>query len=166
MLRCINEVATAGLNDDLFEDDLDKLGGGASNYTICTYIATDTSLKIKKDAYVFAFKYVNKLTTGNRTLDQVKISSSITPLTATFTDLGDEISSSSGVGVKYFILKGNTLANTADGYLAFYSQNIMGNKAISGYVDYYKSGNSTTLSNTESNNIYHYQALTTTQKQW
>ena len=126
---------------------------------------TDTELKIANNEYVFAFKYINKANTTVRTTDRVKISSSTDILTG-YANIGTALPSHSGNGTKYFILKGNTTKNTAEGYLNFYSSANIGQKPISGYRNYYVSGNNNTFGGTTESIIYRYQALTTTQKQW
>ena len=161
----LNQVTTAGLKDIVFEQDLATLQSGASNFTITAKNDTDTELKIDNNEYVFAFKYINKASATVRSTDRVKISSSTDILTG-YTDLGNTLPNHSGNGVKYFILKGNTIKNTAEGYLNFYSSANMGQKAISGYQNYYQSGNNNTFSGSTESIIYRYQALTTTQKQW
>lgn len=161
----LNQVTTAGLKDVIFEQDLATISSGANNFTITAKNDTDTELKIANNEYVFAFKYVNKANANIRSTDRVKISSNTDILTG-YADIGTALPSHSGNGIKYFILKGNTTKNTAEGYLNFYSSANMGQKAISGYINYYESGNNNTFSGNTENIIYRYQALTTTQKQW
>jgi hypothetical protein len=161
----LNNVSTAGLSDGVFESNPGSLdSNGGSGYTMCTQNTSDTNLRIKEDNYVFAFKYVSMVAT-TRTTDRVKISSSTT-ITDTFTDLGSTLASHSGIGVHYFVIKGNNTKNSGDGYLAIYSSNSTGKKTMAGYSNYYRSGNHSSMNAQETTSIYQYQALTTTEKQW
>jgi len=160
----LNQVTTAGLKESLFEQDLTSLSPGANGYTVSAKNDTDTELMLANNEFVFAFKYVNKAGVANRTNDQVKISSN-SDISLGYSNLGTALPSHSGNGVTYFILKGNTTKNTAEGFINFYSSNSMGYNVINGYTTRFASGNANTLNGTDAN-TFRIQALTTIQKQW
>lgn len=157
----LEEITKVGLNDTDYESDDTKLRSGARSYTLA--MTGGTSVRIPKDAYTIAFKYVSK-EAGTRVDDKVKISSNSDPLVG-YTNLGTKLPSHSGVGEHYFVIKNNSTKNTAEGHLAFYSSKNTGYKTIAGISNRVSNGDSNTLNSTETI-IYQFQALATIKKQW
>ena len=128
-------------------------------------LANNNGINIPSDSYVFAFKYH----TIRPEAPSIVIKQSSTSVTEGYRDIGNPIPNHEGGGNICFVIKGNNLKTTSEGFLAVY---IGRGNSVGHRIDIVESMNASGNRNTnslflQSNNVLHlYQGLSTTQKQW
>lgn len=168
----LNNISRTSASEADFDSSVATEIGGGGAFTSSNI---NTSATVPNAGYVFAFKYVLEGSSSSISNSQVKQSS--TSNYQGFANLGSTLPSHTNNGTTktfYFVLKGNTIATTATGYISLSSTTNVGQafKRIAGTSYYYSSvANQNTLFTTIYNGggtgvRWLRQGLVTTQKQW
>ncbi|MDB5226317.1 MAG: cadherin repeat protein [Bacteroidota bacterium] len=157
----LNNVTRAGVTEADYTNVAVSSTSSSGLYTI----AQDDGATMPTGSYLFAFKI--SINSGTNSGAKVKVSS--TSVTTGYSDLGSVLPTHS-TGDHYFVLKGNTIATTATGYLAYtYAAAATINfKTIPGKGNYsYGTGDVNVLPSSTTNDVvFLAQGLSTTVKQW
>jgi len=154
----LNDVSKVGTTDALY-----NATEGNSNTNSWTII-NDIGASVPENSYVFAFKYY--INTGTD-ITGFKIKQSET-IDDSYTDLGGALPIHSGTEENvYFVLKGNSNKLNTEGYVGFHKPSGPSiGFTSSASENYYFADNDVNTGFSFFNGYVHYQALSTTQKQW
>lgn len=155
----LNNVNKAGAIDEHYE--MPQTVNGFSDVTWTNI----TQPSIPSESLLFAFKFTSNSGTGSSS--RVKLSS--TSPTAGYSDIGSPLPETNESGSLHFVLKGNDSPTNTQSYLCIYaSRGIKGSHNISNYNGRSLEGNQNNLENGffYEGFVFHYQGLSTTQKQW
>jgi len=154
----LNEVAKIATSDGDFDNT--TLPSTVSTSAADTTIANNNGETMPSGSYLFAFKYTSG---GVATMMRAKQSS--TTIDTGYENLGGNFPMSPATGNHYLVLKGSNSPTAAEGYLAFYSP-LKSFRNYPSALIYSGNGDTNTLADLQSNNLFLYQGLSSTQKQW
>ena len=157
----LTNISRVGVSEADFTNVAVNVASSSGIYTL----AQNDGVTMPTGSYLFAFKI--SINTGTNTGAKVKVSNSA--VSNGYSDLGSLLPNH-GVGEHYFVLKGNAVATTNVGYLAYtISSGVKINfKDIVGKGSYYYvTSDANTLTNsTIGGAVFLAQGLSTTVKQW
>ncbi|WP_346881684.1 cadherin repeat domain-containing protein [uncultured Algibacter sp.] len=159
LARRINDVDKIATSDARYDFNANIIRG-TGDFTV----SNDNGQNIPSSSYVFAFKY----NAQDADIEGSKVLVSDTAIAGTYVQLGGTLPKSV-IGDQYFVIKKNTSATTAEGFLAFHFASNIGVKNITSMPNQYafERGDATNLTETFNDNAtFLYQGLSTTQKQW
>lgn len=154
----LNEVSKIATSDADYDNIL--LPSTISSSAADTTIANNNGVIMPSGSYLFAFKYIAGGVTTN-----MRVKQSSTDIDIDYQDIGNILPMSPASGDHYLVLKASSDPTSSIGYLAVYSP-------IKTFRNYptalNNSGNGQTneLPNFLSNNLFLYQGLSSTQRQW
>lgn len=154
----LQDVAKVATNDGDYNNT--TLPSTISNSAADTTIANNNGETMPTGSYLFAFKYVSG---GVATSMRAKQSS--TEAASGYENIGNTFPMGPVNGTHYLVLKGSNVATTDIGFLAMYSP-IKSFRSYPPAINQRGIGDTNTLSDVSSNNLFLYQGLSTTQIQW
>ncbi|MBR9914571.1 MAG: cadherin repeat domain-containing protein [Algicola sp.] len=153
----LKEVSKIATSDAYFDLNETIFGANAP----ATW-AHDNGVIIPNNSYVFALKYYS----FDDNATGAKVKQSDVSVSDGYSDLGNTLPTHDS-GAHYFVMKGNSSATSATGYLAIYSPVSIGFKPFSESMYVGEPGDVNSFDNIDlSNSIIMYQGLSTTLKQW
>ncbi|PNQ73645.1 hypothetical protein C1T31_04720 [Hanstruepera neustonica] len=154
----LNETTKSGASDtDMFSSA--SIAPAGSPFTV----ANNNGENLPEGSYFIAFKYYSW--DNNVVSNRVKLSTS--SITGPYENIGGALPEHDSE-YNHFVYKGSNNAISSTGYLAFYESVSMGYKNIQGNTNFwYATGDSNMLDSEDNTNaVFLYQGLSTTQKQW
>lgn len=154
----LNDVSKIATNDADYNNT--ALSSTISTTAANTTIANRNGETMPSGSYLFAFKYISG---GVTTATKAKQSS--VDITTGYQDIGNNFPMSPASGNHFLVLKTSDVPTTDVGYLAIYSDM----KAFRNYPSiliHSGTGDTNELPDIQSNNLFLYQGLSSTQKQW
>ncbi|MDJ0646877.1 MAG: hypothetical protein QNJ57_12920 [Flavobacteriaceae bacterium] len=155
----LNNVSRVGTTEEQY--DFEPSTFRQSDQTL----ANNNGINIPINSYVFAFKYH----TIRPEAPSIVIKQSSTSVTEGYRDIGNPIPDHEGGGNIYFVIKGNNLKTTSEGFLAVYigKGNSTGMRTdITDSMTAQGNRNTNSLSLSSSIVLHLYQGLSTPEKQW
>ncbi len=162
-LEKAKDINESGINSYQFPNTLDSgLDWSTTLRTNCAY--GDSVKKIPANNYLFGFRY---LYTKNFTQPFIKVKTSSTDYKSDFNDFGNKFPDHSGMGIHYFIYKGDRIPTTEETFLGVSCQIIgYAYPVVEGFNIQYENGDASTLPYGSLKGMIFYQGLSTGKVQW
>ena len=154
----LNEVSKIATSDGDYDNTV--LPSTISTSAADTTIANNNGETMPSGSYLFAFKYISG---GVGTTMRAKQSS--TSIATGYENIGGNFPMSPASGDHYLVLKTSNVPTTGEGYLAIYSPLKTFRNYASAVINS-GNGNTNALPDQQSNNLFLYQGLSSTQRQW
>jgi|GEM_PF-1755105 len=154
----LNEVSKVATSDADYDNisQPSTISTSAADNTI----ANDNGVTMPSGSYLFAFKYISG---GIATTMRAKQSS--VNIASGYQNVGNIFPMSPVNGTHYLVLKTSTIQTTAEGYLALYSP-VKSFRNYPSAINNSGVGDTNLLPDALSNNLFLYQGLSSTQRQW
>ena len=154
----LNEVNKVATNDA----DYDNISNPSTISTTGadTTIANHNGETMPSGSYLFAFKY----TSGGVT-NTLRAKQSSASIDTGYENIGGNFPMSPATGDHYLVLKASNSPTSAEGFLALYAP-LKTFRNYPSVIIHSGNGDTNTLPDLQSNNLFLYQGLSSTQKQW
>ena len=154
----LNEVSKIATSDADYNNT--TLPSTISTSAADTTVANNNGETMSIGSYLFAFKFIS----GGLT-NAMRAKQSSTDIATGYENIGNVFPTSPASGNHYLVLKASNVPTTSVGYLALYSPLKSFRNYPSALINS-GNGNTNELPDLQSNNLFLYQGLSSTQKQW